>query len=32
VPVLVDARNVWRPADVIKAGLRYQGIGVPNKH
>ncbi len=30
--VLVDARNVWRPADVIKAGLRYQGIGVPNKH
>ena len=31
-PVLVDARNVWRPADVIKAGLRYQGIGVPTKH
>jgi UDPglucose 6-dehydrogenase len=29
VPVVVDARNVWRPWDVIKAGLRYQGIGVP---
>ena len=27
-PLLVDARNVWRPADVKKAGLRYQGIGV----
>ena len=27
-PLLVDARNVWRPADVQKAGLRYQGIGV----
>ena len=27
--VVVDARNVWRPADVIRAGLRYQGIGVP---
>jgi len=29
VPVVVDGRNVWRPADVIRAGLRYQGIGVP---
>ena len=28
-PVVVDARNVWRPADVVRAGLRYQGIGVP---
>ena len=27
-PVLVDARNIWRPADVQRAGLRYQGIGV----
>jgi UDPglucose 6-dehydrogenase len=28
-PVVVDGRNVWRPAEVIRAGLRYQGIGVP---
>jgi len=28
-PVVVDGRNVWRPADVLRAGLRYQGIGVP---
>jgi UDPglucose 6-dehydrogenase len=27
-PVLVDARNIWRPTEVIRAGLRYQGIGV----
>lgn len=27
-PVLVDARNIWRPSDVTRAGLRYQGIGV----
>jgi UDPglucose 6-dehydrogenase len=27
-PVLIDARNIWRPSDVIRAGLRYQGIGV----
>jgi UDPglucose 6-dehydrogenase len=27
-PVVVDARNVWRPAEVIRAGLRYQGVGV----
>ena len=25
---IIDARNVWRAADVMKAGLRYQGIGV----
>ena len=31
-PVVVDARNIWRPADVIRAGLRYQGIGVPSAH
>jgi UDPglucose 6-dehydrogenase len=28
VPMLVDARNIWRPAEVLRAGLRYQGIGV----
>jgi UDPglucose 6-dehydrogenase len=28
-PVLVDARNIWRPADVHKAGMKYVGIGVP---
>src|SRR5260370_20155890 len=28
-PVVIDRRNVWRPADVARAGLRYQGIGVP---
>lgn len=27
-PLVIDARNVWRPADVERAGLRYQGIGV----
>jgi UDPglucose 6-dehydrogenase len=27
-PAIIDARNVWRPADVVKAGLRYHGIGV----
>jgi UDPglucose 6-dehydrogenase len=26
--VLVDARNIWRPADILREGLRYQGIGV----
>ena len=26
-PALVDARNIWRRADVTRAGLRYQGIG-----
>jgi UDPglucose 6-dehydrogenase len=29
-PLVVDARNVWRPNDVLKAGLRYQAIGVPH--
>ncbi len=29
LPVVVDARIVWRPWDVARAGLRYQGIGVP---
>jgi UDPglucose 6-dehydrogenase len=28
-PAIIDARNIWRPADVHKAGLRYVGIGVP---
>jgi UDPglucose 6-dehydrogenase len=28
-PVVVDARNIWRPSDVVAAGLRYVGIGVP---
>jgi UDPglucose 6-dehydrogenase len=28
-PLVVDGRNVWRAADVTRAGLRYQGIGVP---
>ncbi len=27
--VVVDARNIWRPKDVHKAGLRYVGIGIP---
>jgi UDPglucose 6-dehydrogenase len=27
-PLVVDARNIWRPSEVLKAGLRYQGIGV----
>jgi UDPglucose 6-dehydrogenase len=29
-PVLVDARNIWRPVDVAKVGMRYQGVGVPS--
>jgi UDPglucose 6-dehydrogenase len=28
-PLVLDARNIWRPGEVMKAGLRYQGIGVP---
>jgi len=28
-PVVIDARNIWRPADVSRAGLRYVGVGVP---
>ncbi len=27
-PVLVDLRNVYRPADAAKAGLAYTGVGV----
>ncbi|HEX8789305.1 MAG TPA: UDP-glucose/GDP-mannose dehydrogenase family protein [Polyangiaceae bacterium] len=27
-PIVIDARNVWRPSDVTRAGLRYQGVGV----
>jgi hypothetical protein len=27
--MVVDGRNVWRASEVIRAGLRYQGIGVP---
>jgi UDPglucose 6-dehydrogenase len=27
--VVVDARNVWRREDVERAGLQYQGIGIP---
>jgi UDPglucose 6-dehydrogenase len=29
-PIVVDARNVWRPGEVARAGLRYRGIGVPS--
>jgi UDPglucose 6-dehydrogenase len=28
-PIVIDGRNVWRAAEVARAGLRYQGIGVP---
>ena len=28
-PMVVDGRNVWRASEVVRAGLRYQGIGVP---
>ncbi len=28
-PLVIDARNIWKPADILKAGLRYHGIGVP---
>jgi UDPglucose 6-dehydrogenase len=27
---IIDARNIWKPADAQRAGLRYQGIGVPS--
>jgi UDPglucose 6-dehydrogenase len=27
-PVVIDLRNVWRPLDAQKAGLRYVGVGV----
>ena len=26
-PAVIDARNVWRARDVLRAGLRYQGVG-----
>ncbi len=29
-PIVIDGRNVWRPWEVINAGLRYQGLGVPS--
>ena len=29
--VVIDARNVWRPSEVRRAGLRYQGVGVNPK-
>ncbi|HEY2369871.1 MAG TPA: UDP-glucose/GDP-mannose dehydrogenase family protein [Polyangiaceae bacterium] len=29
--VVIDARNVWRPSEVQRAGLRYQGVGVSPK-
>jgi UDPglucose 6-dehydrogenase len=29
-PIVIDARNVWRASEVVRAGLRYQGIGVPS--
>jgi len=29
-PIVVDGRNVWRASEVVRAGLRYQGIGVPS--
>ena len=28
-PIVIDGRNVWRASEVVRAGLRYQGIGVP---
>jgi UDPglucose 6-dehydrogenase len=28
-PIVIDGRNVWRASEVARAGLRYQGIGVP---
>jgi UDPglucose 6-dehydrogenase len=28
-PLILDARNIWKAADVTRAGLRYRGIGVP---
>jgi UDPglucose 6-dehydrogenase len=29
--IVIDGRNIWRPAEVRRAGLRYQGVGVnPN--
>ena len=28
-PVVIDGRNIWRSWEMVRAGLRYQGIGVP---
>ena len=28
-PLLLDSRNIWKPQDIVKAGMRYQGIGIP---
>jgi len=30
-PPVVDARNIWRPHEVQRAGLHYVGIGVPSQ-
>jgi UDPglucose 6-dehydrogenase len=30
-PAIIDARNIWRPGDVQKAGMKYVGIGVPSE-
>jgi len=30
-PPAVDARNIWRPHEVQRAGLHYVGIGVPSQ-
>jgi UDPglucose 6-dehydrogenase len=27
--LLLDSRNIWKPQDIVKAGMRYQGIGIP---
>ncbi len=29
-PVVIDGRNIWRSAEVRRAGLRYVGVGVPS--
>lgn len=29
-PLVVDARNIWRPGSVTDAGLTYRGVGVPH--
>lgn len=29
-PPVIDARNIWRAADVMRAGLEYHGVGVPS--
>jgi hypothetical protein len=30
-PLIVDARNIWRPELVVAAGLAYRGVGVGAK-